>query len=556
MNSTGSLHLTQSKHGIWYYQRWMPTRFRAKNPTLQKVFRISLRTKNKKKASTLSRSISVKIDKLALQYFDNPEEFGKAMKLLSQSAKADQESNNFQEYEERFLFLMDDYDEWLLSKAQKFDTTIANEFKKLANEIHFLKKALLNTDAHKSAKSHEKLISDLKEAISPTLPDSKNPTLETLYNSWKDANKHEHNKIRSFSKSIEFFIRVVNDFNGSSIRIQELDADHIHHYQSTYKKIPVRTKNSDHTISSLIKLDGEKKSPKTIRDNFAIIRIFLSWIQAKAYPIQSNLLVVLSKGSDIKVRDKSKKKRVDLSDEDLARLFNSEKYVSTANFRTSAMYWAPLIALFTGARMSEILQLETHDIEQIQDIWVFNFDGSDHNSEDKHKRLKNDSSTRLVPVHHQLIKLDFIQYVNSRTSRLFDDEPRDKHGKFDAFSKRQRTYRKQVGVTPSHSMELKDFHSFRHTVETRLNEIRSVGRPSQRFDIGTIDGILGHASRERSIGQRDYNHSQYIEAKRNALNRLQYDSIVFENILHWKKCNFSRLPYRQKMTKSLRANGQ
>lgn len=49
-------------------------------------------------------------------------------------------------------------------------------------------------------------------------------------------------------------------------------------------------------------------------------------------------------------------------------------------------------------------------------------------------------------------------------------------------------------------MEKKDFHSFRHTVRTRLSEIHTISKGSARLDEILIDAIVGHTSVGRSIG--------------------------------------------------------
>ena len=92
-----------------------------------------------------------------------------------------------------------------------------------------------------------------------------------------------------------------------------------------------------------------------------------------------------------------------------------------------------------------------------------------------YKHVKNDGSQREVPVHDILIKLGFIEYVKTQNGSLSPVEPRNRAGKFDNFQKRFTTYRKNVGVVPHHKNERRDFHSFRHTVRTRLSEIRSTG---------------------------------------------------------------------------------
>jgi len=76
-----SLYLTHSRHQIWYYQRWIAIHFRKHNPKLKKLFRVSLHTSNFSKAKIKSGLLSVKIDELALKYFDNPKDFGEGMTL-------------------------------------------------------------------------------------------------------------------------------------------------------------------------------------------------------------------------------------------------------------------------------------------------------------------------------------------------------------------------------------------------------------------------------------------------------------------------------------------
>ena len=65
-------------------------------------------------------------------------------------------------------------------------------------------------------------------------------------------------------------------------------------------------------------------------------------------------------------------------------------------------FWAPMIALTTGARISEIVQLRPEDVVQTDGIWVFDF--NDHGS----KRLKAPSSRRKVPIHDELIRLGLL----------------------------------------------------------------------------------------------------------------------------------------------------
>lgn len=134
----------------------------------------------------------------------------------------------------------------------------------------------------------------------------------------------------------------------------------------------------------------------------------------------------------------------------------------------------------------------------------------------------------------------------------FPDEPRDRKGKFSNFSKRQTTYRKQKRVSKSHDMEMKDFHSFRHTVETKLSDQRYSGSKSNHYAQGIIDAIIGHASEKRSVGEAKYDHAEHLRIKHSAVNGMKYTSVQFSEFMPWDKCKFARTPFHEKTERSLK----
>jgi integrase len=72
--------------------------------------------------------------------------------------------------------------------------------------------------------------------------------------------------------------------------------------------------------------------------------------------------------------------------------------------------WSPLVALFQGARRTEVIQLLVHDIAPDRDtgLWTMRFD------REGDKRIKTASSIRRVPVHPRLIDLGFLNFVTNR----------------------------------------------------------------------------------------------------------------------------------------------
>jgi len=74
-----------------------------------------------------------------------------------------------------------------------------------------------------------------------------------------------------------------------------------------------------------------------------------------------------------------------------------------------AAYWIPLIACYTGARVTEIAQLWTDDLTLTPGSEVIEFRAR----EERGQRLKNEGSWRAVPMHSELIRLGLGDYATS-----------------------------------------------------------------------------------------------------------------------------------------------
>lgn len=82
-------------------------------------------------------------------------------------------------------------------------------------------------------------------------------------------------------------------------------------------------------------------------------------------------------------------------------------------------FWVPLIGLFSGMRLGEIVQLHRSDLLCVDGVWVFDI----NRAEDAKKKVKTETSLRQVPVHHTLIDLGLLERRenNSLGKRLFPD---------------------------------------------------------------------------------------------------------------------------------------
>lgn len=170
--------------------------------------------------------------------------------------------------------------------------------------------------------------------------------------------------------------------------------------------------------------------------------------------------------------------RQPFSEQNLYKLFQAPIYTGCVddewNFKSVGTnkpkrhkFWIPLISLCTGMRLNEICQLHTSDITFIEGVNIIQvqLDGSGE------KSLKNASSERNIPIHNQLIKIGFLDYVNKIKAqghqRLFPDLTRSAQGNYsDNFSKWFTRFLNSLSIKDKGTC----FHSFRHSFRDAIRE--------------------------------------------------------------------------------------
>src|SRR5207247_1995193 len=95
--------------------------------------------------------------------------------------------------------------------------------------------------------------------------------------------------------------------------------------------------------------------------------------------------------------------------------------------------WIRWVCAYTGARITEICQVRSQDIRQIDNIWCVAF-AAEAGS------LKNVNSERVVPIHPALIDEEFLKFVRSiDEGPLFPDVSEDRFGRRGGKAKQQPT---------------------------------------------------------------------------------------------------------------------
>jgi len=148
-------------------------------------------------------------------------------------------------------------------------------------------------------------------------------------------------------------------------------------------------------------------------------------------------------------------------------------------------YWIPVLGLFTGARLNELCQLETHDIKEIDGVLCLDI------APTAEKSVKTQAGIRRVPIHPGLLQLGFRLFVDEMQGdgahRLF---PEIEVGRGGYLSENvSKWFGRFLETTLGE--ELVDarrlvFHSFRHCMKDAL---RAAG-VEERIQ----DQLLGHES--------------------------------------------------------------
>lgn len=270
-------------------------------------------------------------------------------------------------------------------------------------------------------------------------------------------------------------------------------------------------------------LGMEPMSSSNINKLIGFISAFWNWAENNYDDNLGNPL----KGMKIKKRHDERDERHPFTTDELKAIFSAPIYTGCESIRhwkrkgdliprDSGKYWVPLIGLFTGCRLGEIIQLQTKDVRTEDGILHFVVD-----REDGDKRLKNSNAKRLTPVHPDLIRFGFMDLVNQRKKqnsvRLFPDLPKGQDGYYSSpFSKYfNGHFLPSIGVKRKKNA----FHSFRHSFEDACRD--------SDINKELMDALQGHGE----DGESKRYGKGYILRKRNeAMEKLSYRNLDLSHL--------------------------
>ncbi|WP_210520289.1 tyrosine-type recombinase/integrase [Thalassospira sp. ER-Se-21-Dark] len=273
-------------------------------------------------------------------------------------------------------------------------------------------------------------------------------------------------------------------------------------------------------LVKVLELNKKIKKPTVSKNTYnkkylAIINTFFNWCEDRKFVTQS-IFRNMNYTAKPHEKNKSKKmKRQPFNIQELNTIFNSPDFTSLPR---DFLYFGPLVLLFSGMRFSELAQLRIKDIVEHNGYKHFDLTGTD-------KVLKTDTSYRYIPLHEELIKVGFLDFVEEqkkrkkdKSSKIFDVNFNTARNSYDSRRltrflekfKENGQLRKTVVV-----------HSFRHSYRN--------GLVSSGVDSESIAMAMGHSFKDVESGE-DYNDGEIKKVQSEKVLGLKYEGLDISHL--------------------------
>ncbi|MBL4711635.1 MAG: hypothetical protein JKX75_03905 [Gammaproteobacteria bacterium] len=248
--------------------------------------------------------------------------------------------------------------------------------------------------------------------------------------------------------------------------------------------------------------------------------------------------------------------RLPFTTNDLQMIFPGSDYgidfgIHKSGVDRAAKFWFPLLAVFSGARLEELGQLNATDIKTCPETGIVYaaFENEGFAADGHKKHTKNLNSVRPVPIHSTLVEIGFLNYVKERQADtkngLLFKLTRDKQGRLAkrvanwfARVEQRKTGNPTLGYIERRGVESKgqnrsrerwskSFHSFRHTVIDNLRGKKLAnGEYIREPDIGLV---MGHDRAKLETAAYGVDRSQ-LELRKAVIEAIEYPDVGFGEI--------------------------
>lgn len=343
-----------------------------------------------------------------------------------------------------------------------------------------------------------------------------------LWERYRDERKLPEKTASEFGAYVRRFIELVGD-----LPVAAVTKANARDYKDAMLKMPARRSAEllKMTVPEILaatkdQADLKRLSPKTVNEKaIGAVRAIFGYAVQNDYCTENPFSGIRAIGPA-----SQEPSRVPYTIDDLRLIFSTPVFTRGERPRAAggeAAKWLPLLALFTGARLEELGRLTRGDVLQEDDVnYLFIRAGSGG------RKLKGKSSRRKVPIHSELERLGFLEYVASQRpgaggETLWPALTSRQSEVTAGFSKWWGRYIRLHGIHDKRKV----FHSFRHLVKRQL---RNAG-----VDKPLVDAIQGHAPTDvadRVYGLDEEGFGISLPVLKNAIERLTYPTLDLSHI--------------------------
>jgi integrase len=345
-------------------------------------------------------------------------------------------------------------------------------------------------------------------------------TLTAAFKGWAKAQAPSPSSLREYQHAVDRFTELHGD-----MAVVAIKRSHVLAFREALQDIPPRRTGELRNATLPALVEWRQTHINAPRINAGTVNKLLGGVQAVARWARDNGLI----DDDTPWADPFANMRLEENDpdrepwetEDLVKLMASPVFAKGERPKAGggeAAYWLPLLGMFTGARLGELAPLQVSDVQQDAGSGV-RFLAIRENEEDG-KRVKTSSSIRAVPIHPELVRLGFLDYVRKAAKRganapLFHElKPGPKGSMAEGWSKWFGRYIRANGIAKP------VFHSFRHGFKDELR----AAKVSEDMN----DALTGHSGggTGRRYGAKDMLRRYGAEALADAVAKVRYPGVT------------------------------
>ncbi len=242
------------------------------------------------------------------------------------------------------------------------------------------------------------------------------PTIKRLIEGYRGDREAQHG-VESTNRKYGHIFRALAEALGDDTPVETLKREDCRKVRDLLRSLPSNAskKYPGLTLVEAVEAadasddDVPRLAPNTLNSYLSNLIAMLHWAVREEW-IERN------PASGLVMRDMPSVKRRGFSVDELRTIF-----AALQGERDTWRWWVPAVALYTGARATEICQLRRDDVRSEGGVLYFAISPYDAGGQRANgKRVKTDGSERNVPVHAALIDAGLSRFVERSGERLFD----------------------------------------------------------------------------------------------------------------------------------------